>query len=143
MLFSLDESITLGVKQPISDKRGAITSKKNIEYLSGLKNLKMKYLYLWNNKFEMSDIESIFKASWFNQLKALEVDQNELTDEFIDKLISEKRPNLVWLNLSNNKITEKGISTLINNAHMLPSLKHINYRNFLFDFSISRDQGYL
>ena len=55
-MLSLDESLTLGRKEAISDKREAMTSKKNIDYLSGLKNLKMKYLYLWNNKLYLSDI---------------------------------------------------------------------------------------
>ena len=133
MQHAKDESLILGVNETSPMKEPALVTKRNIDYLCNVKNSNLQYLYFWNNQLENNDLENLFKAPWFNQLKALEVNGNMLTDEFIDALVEKKHPNLVWLNFADNQITKEGVFKLIDNAHMLPRLKYINYRKFFYN----------
>ena len=71
MLHNKDDSLTLGVNETLYIPQKAVTTSRNIELLSSLKNPSLRYLYLWNNLLTDHDLNSIFKSSWFKQLMAL------------------------------------------------------------------------
>ena len=94
----------------------------------------LEQLHLENTKLTLKRFESIVNQSkWLHHLKHLNLSNNEITDDGISLFALAEWPLLQELNLKNTKITQQGINSLVGKIN-LPHLRKIDIsENDIFD----------
>ena len=79
----------------------------------------LEELHIENIKFTAKGVETLVNQSKWQQLKHLNMSNNEVLDEGISAFTSAEWPLLEELNVKNTKITQKGLEVLVNQMKLV------------------------